>query len=149
MIGIPRKKPLKRTLYRVPVEYATVALQNILRDLFVVGGVLGAWHVVAAVAILVAGARARLNAGISPARVALEIVALVVVNVIALGLLAWLLALPSSITPKIDFRASADVHTDTLVWSNLNPFPVAPLLSFIAVVIQFALLRMWLRRKGD
>ncbi len=122
--------------YRVPVEYATVALQDTLRAIFAIGGALGVWHIAASIVLLIAGSRMRLRAGASRSRVALEVIVLVAVNALALALLAWLLALPSSITTKVDFRSAGEIHTDTLIWSDLNLFPIAPVLAIVSAVAQ-------------
>jgi hypothetical protein len=61
--------------------------------------------------------------------------------------LAIALASPSSLTPKIDFRAGAEIHTDSLIWSDLNIFPVAPALAIVGVLGQLiALSRMLLTK---
>ncbi len=133
------------TNYQLPIEYATVAMQNTLRDLFALGSILGVWHVVVLIALLVAGARLRLRAGASRTRVALEIIALIAVNAIVLALLTMLLALPSSLTQKVDFRTSVDIHTDSLIWSSINVLLLAPALSVIAVVGQLIALAAFLK----
>ncbi|GEM_PF-2354695 len=132
--------------YHVPIEYATITLQNTLRVLFVLGSALGAWHGAALTALLVAGARMRSRAGASRTRVTAEIIALVAVNAIALYLLTLLLALPSSLTPKVDFRAAADTHTASLIWSSVMILPIAPALAIVAAIGQVVALAMLLNR---
>jgi hypothetical protein len=135
--------------YHVPIEYATTAMQNTLHEVFVIGSALGVWHIGAAMGLLIAGTRIRRRAGISKLRVALEIGALIAVNTLALYLLAWLLASPSNITTKVDFRSAGDIHTDTLIWSSLDIFPIAPVLSLAAFVIQLFWFARWARRKTN
>lgn len=129
------------TNFQVPIEYATVEMQSTLRNLFALGSVLGAWHSIALFVLLVIGARWRVRSGVPKMRVALEIAGLVIVNAIVLYGLAIVLALPSSLTPKIDFRTGAEIHTDSLIWSDLNIFPVAPLLSLVGLLGQLIALR--------
>ncbi|MBI5033143.1 MAG: hypothetical protein HZB51_21700 [Chloroflexi bacterium] len=131
--------------YRVPIEYATTDMQAMMRNLFALGSALGAWHIVALIVLLVIGARWRLRNGASMKRTALEIFALVIANFIVLYLLSSLLALPSTLTPKVDFRTTEDIHTNSLIWSSVNILPVAPLLAGVAVIGQMAALGMWLR----
>lgn len=126
--------------FKVPIEYATAEMQNTLRNLFALGSVLGTWHSLVLIALIVVGARWRLKTGAAKSRVALEIAGLVIVNAIVLYGLAIVLALPSSLTPKIDFRAGSEIHTDSLIWSDLNVFPVAPVLSLIGVLGQIVAL---------
>ncbi len=135
--------------YHVPIEYASMAMQNTLRAVFVIGSALGAWHIGVVMGLLIAGARMRRRTGASKLRVALEIGTLIAVNALALYLLAWLLALPSSLTAKVDFRAAGDIHSDTLIWASLDIFPVAPLLSLAAFVVQLFWLALWVRRRTD
>jgi hypothetical protein len=47
-----------------------------------------------------------------------------------------LLALPSSLSMKVDFRAPTDLHSDSLIWSDLTVLPVGPVLAIIAAVTQ-------------
>ncbi len=129
------------TNFQVPIEYATVEMQSTLRNRFALGSVLGAWHSIALIVLLVIGARWRVRAGVPKMRVALEIAGLVIVNAIVLYGLAIVLASPSSLTPKIDFRTGAEIHTDSLIWSDLNLFPVAPVLSIVALLGQLVALR--------
>lgn len=119
--------------YRVPIEFATVSMQDTLRVVFAFGSALAAWHSIVLIALLVAGARMRLRAGVSRKRVAFEIAAIVFVNIGALFLFATLLALPSSLTPKVDFRSAADIHTDSLIWSSVTILPIVPGLAVLAV----------------
>ncbi len=120
--------------YQMLIEFGTAAMQATLRDVFTLGSALAVWHSVAFIALLIAFARVRV--GVSRSRVARDIAAIVIVSALALGLLAFLLALPSSIATKVDFRTPADIHTDSLVWSSVDILPVAPMLSLIAAVIQ-------------
>lgn len=122
--------------YRVLVEFATMQMQDLVRGALIVGALLGGWHVLVLGALLVAGARRRLRAGASRTRVALEIIALLAINLSVLAALTWLLALPSSLDTKVDFRFAGDVHTDSLIWSNVNVLPVAPLLAGLSIVGQ-------------
>ncbi|MBI5305939.1 MAG: hypothetical protein HY868_27670 [Chloroflexi bacterium] len=122
--------------YRIPIEFATMQMQDLTRGVLIVGAILGVWHAFALVALLVAGARLRLRVGASRGRVAFEIVALLAINLIALGVLVWLLALPSSLDTKVDFRLGTEIHTDSLIWSSVTLLPVAPLLAILAVIAQ-------------
>ena len=132
--------------YRVPVEFATTTMQDTTRAVFALGSALGAWQVVALIALLVVGARMRLSAGTSRTRVAVEIAAIVVVNAVALYALALLLALPSTLAPKVDFRANgATVHSDSLIWSSVTILPVAPALAVLSIVGQLVALWKWTR----
>ncbi len=133
--------------YRVPVEFATTAMQDTLRAVFALGCALGAWHSVALIALLIAGARMRLRARVPCSRVALEIAAIVIVNFAALYVLAMLLALPSSLSPKVDFRSAADIHTDSLIWSGMTILPIAPAFAILSIFGQLAAL--WTRMNAE
>ena len=129
--------------YRVTIEYATVEMQSILGACFTLGSALGLWHLSALIALLVVGARMRLRAGESRLRVALEISAIFALNAAVIYILISLLALPSSLIPKVDFRAGAEVHSDSLIWSDVTVLPVAPAFALIAAAADvFALLRL-------
>ncbi len=129
----------------VPIEFATTAMPATMREVMWLGGALGAWHGLALIGLLAVGARMRLRAGASRLRVTLEILTLVVVNVLLVFALAWLLALPSSLTPKVDFRAGADLHTNSLIWSSVTWLPLAPMLAVLAWVGQLIALFQRLR----
>ncbi len=133
--------------YRVPIEYATPDMQAMMRNLFALGSALGAWHIVALIALLVIGARWRLHGGANVKRTALEILALMVANLGVLYLLVLLLALPSSLSPKVDFRTTEDIHTNSLIWSSVNILPVAPVLSVLAVLGQLFALLKWFQAR--
>jgi len=133
--------------YRVPIEYATADMQSTMRNLFVLGSVLSVWHVGAVIVLLVIGLRWRLQNGASMKRAVLEIFALVTFNVIVIYLLAMLLALPSSLTPKVDFRTTEEIHTSSLIWSNVIILPMAPILSVAAILAQLVALWNWLRSR--
>jgi hypothetical protein len=120
--------------YHVPVEFATTAMQDTLRAVFALGSALGAWFSIVLVALLAAGARMRLRSGATRRRVAAEVIVIVLVNLLVLYLLVALLALPSTLTPKVDFRAGADIHTDSLIWSGVSVLPIAPALSILAAI---------------
>ena len=135
--------------YHVPIEFATTGMQTMLRDVFALGSALGAWHGIALIALLVVGARMRLHAGGPRRRVALEFAAIVVVNVAVLYALAVLLALPSTLAPKVDFRASGVVHSDSLIWSSITILPVAPALAVLSIVGQLVALSNWTRMNAD
>ena len=129
--------------YPVTIEYATGELQSMLRACFALGSVLGLWHAAMLVALLAIGARMRMRAGGSPQRVALEIAGLVALNAAVICLLALLLALPSSLTPKVDFLPGAGIHSDSLIWSSVILLPVAPAFAVIAAIVDgFALIRL-------
>ncbi len=121
--------------YVVPIEFGTLQMQDTLRVVFAFGSALGAWHALALVVVLVMGAQMRLRAGTAARRVAVEVGAIVLVNLLVLYLLAVLLALPSTLTPKIDFRAGADIHADSLIWSEITVLPIAPALSILAAAL--------------
>jgi len=133
------------TDYRMPVEFATTAMQDTLRAVFALGSALGVWHGIALFALLIVGARLRLRAGVSRRRVALEIGAIVLVNLAALYLLATLLALPSGLAPKVDFRSATDIHMDSLIWSSMTILPIAPTFAVFSVVGQ--LVALWNSRR--
>ncbi|MBI5652291.1 MAG: hypothetical protein HZC40_17885 [Chloroflexi bacterium] len=118
--------------YRVPIEYATVALENNLRALALIGGALALWHSALFGAILFALRRALR---------ARDLIAIILGSVIVLALLAFLLALPSSLDVKVDFRSASDVHTDTLIWSSIQILPIAPAFAVIAMAIQ--IIALW------
>ena len=122
--------------YRVPVEFATTGMQATIQSLVAIGVALGAWHSIALIVLLIAGGRLRLRMGVPRSRVGLEIGALVLVNAIVLYGLMVLLALPSSLSMKVDFRTPGDIHTDSLIWSNLTILPIAPALSILAALAQ-------------
>ncbi|HEX7587069.1 MAG TPA: hypothetical protein VF478_02030 [Anaerolineae bacterium] len=135
--------------YHVSVEYATGEMQLILRACFALGSALGLWHAGVLIALLVIGARMRLRAGASWPRVALEFAAIVVLNAAVIYLLALLLALPSSLTPKVDFRAGAEIHSDSLIWSDVTVLPVAPAFALIALAVDgFALIKLVRERQS-
>ena len=134
--------------FYIPIEYATLEMATTSRALAWLGGALGVWHAGALGALLVIGATARRRAGASRARVTLEIAALSIGNLALLLALAWLLALPSSLAPKVDFRPGAEIHTDSLIWSGLTILPIAPALALIAVAAQIITLRIG-RTKSD
>jgi hypothetical protein len=133
--------------YHVPVEFATTAMQDALRTVFALGSALGAWFSIVLVALLAVGARMRLRSGATRRRVAAEVIANVFVNLLVLYLLATLLALPSTLTPKVDFRVSADIHTDSLIWSGVLVLPIAPALAVLSIVGQLVALWNWTRTK--
>jgi hypothetical protein len=87
------------------------------------------------IVLLAIGARMRLHAGGSRLRVSLEIAAIMASNAAVIFILTLLLALPSSLTPKVDFRAGAEVHSDSLIWSGVSLLPVAPAFAIFTVVI--------------
>jgi hypothetical protein len=118
--------------YQMLIEFGAAQMQTTLRVVFAVGSALAAWHFIAFIALLIAFARMRA----SKSRALVEIAAIVIVSALALGLLAFLLALPSSLATKVDFRTPSDIHTDSLIWSSVDILPVAPVLSLIATVIQ-------------
>jgi hypothetical protein len=127
----------------VPIEYATTAMQSMLENMFLVGGILGAWHSVVLAVLLVLGARIRTRAGVSRVRAVFESVALVFATLVILGILAWFFTLPSSLTTKVDFRTELDVHTDSLIWSNADIVFLVPGLSIAAALAQiFIAIRM-------
>jgi hypothetical protein len=126
--------------FQVPIEYATAEMQNTLRNIFVFGSAVGAWHLIVLIVLFALGARWRLRSGVAMPRVALEIAGLLIINAVVLYALSVVLALPSSLTPKVDFRTATDIHTNSLIWSELNIFPVAPAFACIAIPWQiFAL----------
>ena len=129
--------------YRVAIEYATGEMQSTLGACFALGSGLGLWHAGVLIALLVMGARMRLGAGASWPRVALEIAAILVVNAAVIYILTLLLTLPSSLSPKVDFRAGAEVHSDSLIWSDVTVLPVAPVFAVIAAIADvFALFKL-------
>jgi hypothetical protein len=135
--------------YRVTVEYATGEMQLILRACFALGSALGIWHASVLIVLLALGARMRLRAGASWPRVALEFAAIAVLNAAVTYLLALFLALPSSLTPKVDFRAGAEIHSDSLIWSNVAVLPVAPAFALIALAVDvFALVKLVRERQS-
>jgi hypothetical protein len=134
--------------YSVPIEFATTDMQAMLRDVFALGSALGAWHAIVLVALLIIGARMRLRAGGSRTRVALEFAAIIVVNIVVLYALAVLLALPSTLAPKVDFRANGTaIHSDSLIWSSITILPVAPALAIIAALVQFIVIVLRVRNR--
>lgn len=135
--------------YRIPVEYATNGMQTFVHDVFWIGSALGVWHLLAWLALLLVGARWRLTSGASRRRVLVEMVGLVVVNAAVLYGLTALLTAFSQLSLKVDFRTPADLHSDSLIWSNITLLPVAPVLSVLAAGVQvvvIALNRLDMRR---
>lgn len=126
--------------YRIPMEFATTSMQNTISALFLLGIVLGVWHTVLFVALVLDGARWRWRAGSPVWRLGIKVVLILLASALALYFLAYLFALPSSLSPKVDFRAQGDVHADSLIWSSLNVFPVAPLLALVAAIAQLVVL---------
>ncbi|CAG0979580.1 hypothetical protein ANRL3_02047 [Anaerolineae bacterium] len=133
--------------YQMVIEFGTAAMQATLRAMFALGSALAAWHSVAFIALLIGFARTRV--GVSRSRIARDIATIVIVSALALGLLAFLLALPSSLTTKVDFRTPADIHTDSLVWSSVDILPVAPALALFAALIQVSILGIGKLRKSN
>jgi hypothetical protein len=133
--------------YLVPIEYATPDMQSTMRNLFALGSVLSVWHVGVLIVLLAIGLRWRLQNGAAMKRAVLEVVALVTVNIIVMYLLTLLLALPSSLTPKVDFRTTEEIHTNSLIWSSVNILPIAPLLSIAAILAQLVSLGNWFRSR--
>ncbi len=128
--------------YSVPIEFATTAMHDVLGYLFLLGAVLGAWHSVVFVSLVFAGARARWRSGAPASRVVIFAALLLLASGAALFILAHVFTFPSSLSTKVDFRSQADVHTDSLIWSTLNIFPVAPALALAAVLLQVVLLAL-------
>jgi hypothetical protein len=123
--------------YRVPIEFATTAMQETVSRLFILGATLGAWHSAVFIALMFAGARQRWLRRPARWRVAAQVVVLFAASALVLYLCAVLFALPSSLSPKVDFRSQGEIHVDSLIWSSLNVFPVAPALAVVAVFVQF------------
>ncbi len=136
------------TSYRVPIEFATAAMQDTVSRLFILGAVLGVWHAAAFVALVFAGARVRWRGTSAKWHVVAKIAMLFAATGLALYVFVLLFAWPSSLSPKIDFRTQSDIHVDSLVWSSLNVFPVAPLLAAVAALMQLTALT-WTRRNRD
>jgi hypothetical protein len=120
--------------YPVTIEYATDEMRAALGACFALGSALGVWNAGVFSALVVMGARMRLRAGVSWLRVALEIGVILAVNGAVLYILTLVLAFPSSLAPKVDFRADAQVHSDSLIWSSVSLLPVAPASAVIAAV---------------
>ncbi len=131
--------------YQVPVEFATTAMQDTVSRLFILGAVLGTWYAVVYVALVLMGLRSRWRQPLGKRRVVVQVAILLGASVLLIYLCAVLLALPSSLSPKVDFRAEGDIHVDSLVWSGLTVFPVAPLLSGLALLVQVGTLARILR----
>lgn len=124
--------------YRMTIEFATTQMQDLVRNVFIGGAVLGTWHTCVLLGLLVATARARARAGASRRQVARDLAGVLIVNLLVLGALTWLFALPSSLDTKVDFRTGADVHTDSLIWSSVQLLPVAPIAAALAVFVQMS-----------
>ncbi|MCL4393625.1 MAG: hypothetical protein M1482_02235 [Chloroflexi bacterium] len=120
--------------YQVPVEFATRQMQTVVQAVVVIGGFLALWHTASLAALLVIGARARRRSGAARLRVAVEVAGIVLVYLAVLWLLVTLLALPSTLTPKVDFRGGAEVHTDSLVWSSVTVLLIAPAIAALAAL---------------
>ncbi len=132
--------------YQVPIEFATTGMQHTVPRLFIVGAVLGMWHSAVFLALVFAGARRRWRGPSAKWRVAAQVVVLVAASSLALYFFSLFCTLPSSLTPKVDFRTQSDIHVDSLIWSSLNVFPVSPLLAMGAVLVQLGAL-LWTVRK--
>ena len=110
---------------------------------FALGSALGLWHAGVLIVLVALGARMRLRSGESRLRVAVEIAAITGVNAAIICILTVLLAMPSSLTPKVDFRAGAEIHSNSLIWSSTSLLPVAPVFAMIAAVVDgFALVTL-------
>ncbi len=128
--------------YHVAVEFATADMSRDVKLLFALGLLLGAFYIAVSILLLAVGARHRRRTGVPAVRVLVELGAVVVINIVALYVLAQLLALPSSIALKVDFRTPGDIHTDSLVWSSLSVLPVAPVVAIGGALISaFTLVR--------
>ncbi len=126
--------------YSVPVEFATTATQNTVSALVLLGVVLGAWHTIVFMALVLNGARRRWRAGSPAWRVGIQVALILLVSAVALYSLAYLFALPSTLSLKVDFRSQGDVHANSLIWSTLNVFPGAPLMAVLAAFVQLVAL---------
>ncbi len=128
--------------YQVPVEFATTGMHSLVQNVWVAGGILGAWHCAAVLVLLLAGVRARLGLGIPRRRALFEITGVVMVNLIVLYALVILLALPSNVSLKVEFRTPLETHTDSLIWSNITLLPVAPVLSVLSAGAQVVVITL-------
>jgi hypothetical protein len=126
--------------YTIPVEFATTAMQNTVSALFLLGVVLGAWHSIVIMTLVLNEARRRWRAGSPAWRVGMQEALILLVSTVALYSLAYLFALPSSLSLKVDFRSQGDVHASSLIWSTVNVFPGAPLLAVLAALVQMVAL---------
>ncbi len=121
--------------YVVPVEFATTEMRETLRTLFILGAILGSWHTLALAGLLYAGVGWR-NRAMPGGRMGVRVSLVLLVVVAVLAAFTILLAVPSSLSMKVDFRAPSDLHSDSLIWSDLSVLPVGPVLAILAVVIQ-------------
>ncbi|HEX9077060.1 MAG TPA: hypothetical protein VF932_14845, partial [Anaerolineae bacterium] len=121
--------------YVVPVEFATEEMRSTVRNLSVLGTVLAGWHTFAMAVLLYADVRPRAQLG-SRWGIGVRVAILLLIVVAVLAVFTVLLALPSSLSMKVDFRAPSDLHSDSLIWSDLAVLPVGPVLAILAVVIQ-------------
>jgi hypothetical protein len=133
--------------YSVPIEFATTAMQETVSRLFILGAVLGVWHSAVFVALVFVCARWRWRRPPAKWRVAAQAAVLVAASALVLYLCAVLFALPSSLSPKVDFRSQGEIHVDSLTWSSLNVFPVAPAMAVTALLVQLGVLA-WKGRRG-
>ncbi len=131
--------------FTLPIEFATSAMRDTVHLAAVVGTVLALWHTLVFLALVGIGANARLRRGLAGWRVAAETVLILLAVGIVLYSLALIFALPSSLAPKVDFRTPTDLHSDSLVWSSVTIFPIAPALSLLAAVVQSVMLTYPLR----
>ncbi len=123
-----------------PIEFATGGMRDTVRLVSTAGVMLAVWHTGAFLALVGLGAIARTGRGIPERRSLLEGIIILLAAVIVLYALAQVFALPSALSGKVDFRTPADIHSDSLVWSSVAVFPVAPMLSLGATVIQVIVL---------
>jgi hypothetical protein len=121
--------------YVVPVEFATTGMRDTLRTLFAAGTILGIWHTLALAGLLYTGVGWR-NRGMPRGQMGVQVGLVLLIVVAVLSAFTILLALPSSLSMKVDFRAPTDLHSDSLIWSDLSVLPVGPVLAILAVVIQ-------------
>lgn len=121
--------------YVVPVEFATEEMRGTVHNLTLLGAILGGWHTLALAWLLYAGVRFRAQ-GLSRWGMGVRVGVLLLIIILVLFAFTVLLALPSSLSMKVDFRAPSDLHSDSLIWSDLTVLPVAPVFAFLAVVIQ-------------
>jgi hypothetical protein len=107
-----------------------------VRNIRIASSVLGAWRAIVTIGLLAGGVRWRARTGVLLCRVILEFSYLLLITAIVLYSIMALGDLASSLSPKVDFRTAAEIHSDSLIWLSVTLLPIAPGLSVLAVVGQ-------------
>ncbi len=135
--------------YPVPVEYAQPRLSELVLAGRLAGAPVALWNLGAAVVLAYAWIRPRRLNRMTISAALLKLSAFAFILIIFLLILTWALTSPSNLSLKVDFRTPEDLHSTTLVWSDVAALPVGPCLASAASLCQIALLFDWFRHRGS